>query len=260
MKHRVFLLLPLFLSIFSLPVYASQEGFYSLPVRDGAQQPFWLIEPDNPTHIVVLFAGGSGNLKITDDGIGKENNFLVRTRNLFADRGMATVVVDKPDDRGSLHLFRKTGEHAQDIKAVMDFIRKRLPGRPLWLVGTSRGTISVANIAARINGSSSPNGIVLTAAVTQRSNSGLDSLADIDLSAITIPALIVHHERDGCYVTPFDGARKLLPLLTSARVKAFEEFSGGINDGSPCKAQSYHGFRGIELRVVGSIIKWIRAH
>ncbi len=245
---------------FNSHTYAMQESFHSISTRDGVEQPLWLEEPDNPSHIIIIFTGGKGKLKISEDGIGRNGNFQVRTRHMFVEHGMTVVVVDKPDDRNNLYRFRKTSEHAQDIKAVMDFMRKRLPGKPLWLVGTSRGAISAANIAARISGKESPDGIVLTSSVTIQSNSGLDSLDDIDLSAITAPTLIVHHEDDGCYVTPYDDAELLLPSLTSVKAKAFMKFSGGDTTGNPCKGKSYHGFLGIERQVITSIIDWIKSH
>lgn len=261
MKYRTLILLCVFLSLFGSLTYAAGESFHSLPTRDEVEQPLWLEEPDNPSHIIIIFAGGNGLLKITENGIRKKNgNFQVRTRDMFVDQGMAVVVVDTPDDQKNLYRFRKTSEHAQDIKAVMDFMRKRLPGKPLWLVGTSRGTLSVANTAARIHGKETPNGIVMTSSVTIQSNRGLDSLDDIDLSAITAPTLIVHHEDDGCYVTPYDDAELLLPSLISVKTKAFMPFRGGETEGNPCKGKSYHGFLGIEKQVMTSIIDWVKAH
>lgn len=240
--------------------FATQEGFHSLPTRDGVQQPLWLIEPDNATHIVILFAGGDGKLNISKNGIGEEGNFLVRTRDHFAKKGMVVAVVDKPSDKEKLFRFRKTGNHAKDIKAVMKFLRERHPDKPIWLVGTSRGTISVANVASRIHGDVGPDGIVLTSSVTKKTKKKLDSLEDIDLSSITVPTYIVHHERDECNVTPFDKAEDLIGELSSVKVKEFKSFSGGENIGKPCKGKSYHGFLGIEYNVVNSITDWIKAH
>lgn len=240
--------------------FADQEGFHSLDTRDGVEQPLWLIEPDNATHSVILFAGGKGKLNIDEGGIGDEGNFLVRTRDLFASQGMVVAVVDKPSDKKKLFKFRTTKKHAKDIKVVIKFLRKRHPGNPLWLVGTSRGTISVANIAARFQGKAKPDGIVLTSSVTKKSKKNRDSLDDIDLSAITVPTYIVHHKDDDCNVTPYDGAEALMDELSSVDVKEFKAFSGGDTKGNPCKGKSYHGFLDIEKKVVKSIADWIKAH
>lgn len=240
---------------------ADQKGFHSIPSeRGGAEQPFWLIEPDNATHSVILFAGGDGVLDMGEGGIGQEGNFLVRTRDQFAAQGMVVAVVDRPTDRKKLFRFRTTQKHAKDIKAVILFLQERHPGKPIWLVGTSRGTISVANIAARFHGKAAPDGIVLTSSVTRKSKKNLDSLEDIDLSAITVPTFIVHHEDDECNVTPYNEAKDLMNALSSVQVKEFKGFKGGRSPGKPCKGKSYHGFFNIEKEVVQSITDWIKAH
>ena len=219
-----------------------------------------MIEPEQIEGIVVLFAGGDGNIKINNNGIRRKGNFLVRSRMLFAGQGFVTAVMDKPSDRSAMHYFRTSEQHAQDIRTVMRFLRQRFPDKPLWLVGTSRGTLSAANVAARLNGKEGPDGIVLTAAVTQTSNDGGDSLNDVDLENIRVPVLVVHHKDDACYVTPYQSAKKLPEKLSSSPGKEFIEFSGGDNSGNPCKAKSFHGFLGIEGEVVNSIARWIREH
>ena len=261
MKPIILLIQLVVLSVSWATVAADQKSFHSIPSeREGAEQPFWLIEPDNATHSVILFAGGSGVLDMGEYGIGQEGNFLVRTRSQFAAQGLVVAVVDRPTDRKKLFRFRTTKKHAKDIKAVILFLQERHPNKPIWLVGTSRGTISVANIAARFHGKAAPDGIVLTSSVTRKSKKNLDSLEDIDLSAITAPTYIVHHEDDECKVTPYDEAKELMDALSSVEVKEFKGFSGGRSPGKPCKGKSYHGFMGIEDEVVKSITDWIKAH
>lgn len=261
MKPIILIVQLVMLSLSWTTVFADQESFHSIPSkREGAQQPFWLIEPDNATHSVILFAGGDGVLDMGENGIGQQGNFLVRTRNQFARAGMVVAVVDKASDRKKLFRFRKTKKHAKDIKAVIMFLKERHPDKPIWLVGTSRGTISVANVAARFHGKAAPDGIVLTSSVTRKSKKNLDSLEDIDLSAITAPTYIVHHEDDECNVTPYSEAKALMDELSAVEIKEFKGFSGGESTGKPCKGSSYHGFLGIEKQVVQSITDWIKAH
>ena len=64
-------------------------------------------------------------------------NFLNRItpRQQFANQGMVVAVVDKPSDRKKLFLFRKTGKHAKDIKAVMASYQKVGQRRPIVVVG-----------------------------------------------------------------------------------------------------------------------------
>lgn len=256
-----------YLSLFALAwvpsaaVHATTEGYQSVPVRDGANQPFWLIEPEKPNQIVILFAGGDGSLKIDRGGIGRAGNFLVRTRNDFARQSFVVVVVDAPDDHAKLSGFRTTADHARDIGTVMAFVRQRYPGLKLWLIGTSRGTISAANAAARLQGTGGPDGLVLTSSVTRKGGKrSQESLDDLNLGEISVPTYVVHHKQDGCRVTPVNGAEELLRSLSGAKAKELRLFTGGGSSGDPCQGGSHHGFEGIESQVVSDIAAWIKAH
>jgi hypothetical protein len=95
-----------------------------IPTRLGVSQRMVVLVPQNPKAAVILFSGGSGGLQISSNGSfkGGEGNFLVRSRQLFADQGLLVVVVDAPSDRQTspfLGGFRQRPEHAADIKAVI---------------------------------------------------------------------------------------------------------------------------------------------
>jgi len=254
---RIIIILFLLFSA-SQPSHAIQQSYHEVTARQGAKQPLWLIEPDQASHTLVLFAGGKGSLKISGEGIKKQGNFLVRSRNLFVKQGFNVAIVDKPADQVSLKGFRTTRAHVKDIAGVVSFLRERNKNIPVWLVGTSRGTISATNAAAQLHNAKGPDGIVLTASVTETSNNGADSLHDVDLSKITVPTLVVHHKHDECYVTPYTGAIKLIEQLTSVSVKKLKGFIGGKNEGDACRGKSYHGFTGIEEYVVDDIAAWIK--
>jgi hypothetical protein len=203
-----------------------------LEPRPDAKQKFLLLRPDGPPKAsVVLYAGGSGSIGIRKDGSLKNGgNFLVRTRALF---------------------------HAQDAAALVAFLRAEADV-PVWLVGTSRGSISAANAAARI-GKNGPEGIVLTASVTNGGNKIRPSLADIDLERITASTLVLGHKDDDCYVTPWSEQANLAGKLTKARkVQAVSVSGGQAGDlSAPCGAHSHHGFLGIEKETVARIADWI---
>lgn len=253
------LLLCILLSYAFSAVYAYEESFHSLPTRGDSQQSFWLIEPENPVASVVLFAGGSGKLKIDRNGIGKTGNFLIRTRVQFADAGFTVAVVDKPTDRRDMFSFRITQKHASDIHAVIKFLNKRTT-KPVWLVGTSRGTISVANVASRID-DKALKGIVLTSSVLRPSKDGKDSLHDVSVKSIKEPTLFVYHKEDGCYVCLYDDVPDMMKMFIQARKVELKSFTGGKEKQSnPCKAKTYHGFLGIERNVVSAISNWIKGN
>ena len=97
-----------------------------IPTRPGVTQRIILLSPPDPQAAVILFAGGHGGLQVFANGSMKwgEGNFLVRTRQLFADAGLTVAVIDAPSDRQSppfLSGFRQRPEHAADVKAVRAF-------------------------------------------------------------------------------------------------------------------------------------------
>lgn len=239
------------------PAVAHDEFPVTVPSRESVVVPLWLGVPDEPVAVVVLFAGGGGNIGVTGSGIERTNNFLVRSRDLFADAGFVTAVIGLPSDRRNLYGFRRSAKHAADVRAVIEYLRTRYV-LPVWLVGTSRGTISVANAAARLS-EGGPDGIVLSATVTQVSNSGGDTVYDTRLEDIRVPVLLVHHRDDDCYVTPYHGAVRLKKQLKRAQRVELLSYRGG-RDGSSndCGPRSFHGFFGIEDQVVREIGEWIR--
>ncbi|MGI9378929.1 MAG: hypothetical protein ACR2OW_04700, partial [Methyloligellaceae bacterium] len=133
-------------------------------------------DPQQAKANILLLAGGNGVLKISGKGQikSKKNNFLVRSRSLFAKHGYLTALVDAPKDRhtktGISGGFRISGEHAQDLQKVVDRVQS-LSNPPMVIVGTSRGTVSAANIALR---TSSPQvkGLILTGSLVAADKSG----------------------------------------------------------------------------------------
>lgn len=241
---------------------AVAERAEDLPTRPGVTQRFLLLTPDDPVGSLILFAGGHGNLELGPDGrIGwGANNFLVRTRRRFAETGFVTAVLDAASDfktsegqRG----YRFSAAHAEDVRAVIGHLRGIKP--PVWLVGTSRGTLSAANAAARLV-EGGPDGLVLTASVTREEGRRSRSLQDIELERIRIPTLIVHNRDDQCRVTPFADVEALKGWLKQAPNVEILAVSGGDRPRSdPCEAMSYHGFLGLEAQVVRAITEWIKA-
>ena len=217
---------------------------------------------DNPWVTVVLFAGGKGVMKISESGsLGwGSGNFLIRSRQHFLNHGAITAVIDAPTDkRYGLHGFRSTEDHAKDVGTVVKHLRAEF-GLPVWLIGTSRGTNSVANSALRLS-SDKPDGIVLTASMlAYNSRWGADYLLTMDLEKIEMPVLIAHHRKDACSVTPPGLVGELKARLEHAEPLAVMWYEGGSGvKGKVCQAFHHHGFAGIEERVVSDIMGWIKS-
>ncbi|MEJ2143158.1 MAG: alpha/beta hydrolase, partial [Gammaproteobacteria bacterium] len=232
--------------------------FISLITRFDVHQPFWLIDKENAAASVILFTGGKGRIDINESGIGRGGNFLVRNREKFARYSLNVAVIDAPTDQEKLFYFRTTEEHAADIKAVIKYMRDKYK-KPVWLVGTSRGTTSVASVASWLQGTDGPDGIVLTATISRNGKKG-ESVNDVALKDINVPVLFVHNSDDECKVCPPGAIGSIAEQMTNAKIKEIKFFSGGYTEGRKCGPQSYHGFLGIEDEVVQYIARWVKAH
>ncbi len=237
----------------------TSQTVVDVPTRPGVTQRLLVLTPPEPKAAVVLFPGGNGGLQIFPGGTMKwgDGNFLVRTRQLFASRGLLVAVVDAPSDRQSfpfLDNFRQTPEHVADVRAVIAWLRgqNRIP---VWLVGTSRGTQSAAYVATQLAGSEGPDGLVLTSTILSDSKSR--PVPAMPLETLRIPVLVVHHEQDGCKLCAFSDVPALMQKLAQAPRSKLLAFKGGANRGDPCQAFAYHGYNGLEAEVVAQIADWI---
>jgi len=233
-----------------------------IPSRPGVTQRILVITPEKPKAAVILFAGGDGGLTLQADGrIPKlAGNFLIRSRQLFVEQGLTTVVIDAPSDKQShpyLSGSRQTAEHVADVNAVIAWLRQQAK-IPVWLVGTSRGTQSAAWVATQLPlAFGGPDGIVLTATVLNDPRSR--AVPEMALDRIRIPVLVAHHREDACRVCLFSDLPQLMDRLTTPPRRELMVFEGGISEGDPCQARAYHGFNGIEREVVTRIAAWITA-
>jgi pimeloyl-ACP methyl ester carboxylesterase len=248
---RLLIALALFLP-FGAP---SAEDIITLPTRGGATQSYLLSVPASGKAqvVAVLFPGGAGKIDLERETARKPDrgNFLVRTRQLFAGQAVAAAVMDAPSDQsvGMDDPFRLGEAHAQDIEKVVADLKKRFPGLPVFLVGTSRGTISAAAAGRRLG--MQVDGVVLTSTLFL-ANKRQQGLSGFDYSTIPSPLLFVHHVDDGCTTTPYSSAKRLSDRFPLVSV------SGGLPPQSdPCEAMSAHGYLGKEPETVEAIAKWM---
>ena len=225
---------------------AAAEESVALAPRAGVTEAMLVDPSEHATASVLLLPGGSGVLQDV------KNNFLLRVRGRFSAAGFNVAVLDAPSDHssGMDSNYRASAEHAQDIAAAIRFLKQKSTV-PVWLIGTSRGTVSAANAAVRL-GAKDIAGIVLTSSVW----SGGISL--VPIAQIAVPVLVVHNRDDGCRESPYLGVGAGMDALKAAPAKELITVSGGNSRGSPCGGQSTHGFFGIEDQVVPPIIAWIK--
>jgi hypothetical protein len=243
---------------------AAKAELVQLKPRGEAVQAYLLTREDTPVKaVVVLVSGGFGLLKFqtSESGVQWDESvadFLVKNKDRFLDQDTAVAVIDAPSDQWSFGYtpkFRKSTAHMEDLRAVVNDIKSRLPGSKVFLIGNSQGSTSVA-YAGKTFGKE-VDGVVLSASVfdwapaTWRLLNDAN-LSDFDFSQISSPLLIVHHADDRCIATPFSSAVKhqgKFPLLI---------VHGGdpVRD-SGCGPLGPHGFLGREGAVVTEIKNWI---
>jgi hypothetical protein len=251
---RVFLYLPAILLLLGSTVTRADE-LVRLATRDGVTQTYLLAYNKGESYraVAILFPGGDGFFDVRNSGDGNTTNsvnFVVRTRGMFVSHGIAAAVITGPSDASRMtDGFRMSTQHATDIAAVVDDLRKRFPDAKLFLVGTSRGTVSAAYTGLALG--NKVDGVVLTSTVFNANRAGA-GVAGIDFSSFKAPLLFVHHREDACNVCPYTGAQRLadrFPLIS---------VSGGLPPQSgPCDPLSAHGYFGKEPETVAAIANWI---
>ena len=252
-----------FASVVVSEVAASAQEIVTLSTRPGVTQSHFLASlPKNPQVVAVFFPGGGGLLRLREEN-GQirfsPNNFVVRARSEFINRGLIAAIVDVPSDLQNVGMtdeFRLGDDHFTDISAVVGDLGKRLPALPIFLVGTSRGTSSAAALGARFG--SGIAGVVLTSTVFRQTNPGRGNkqiapgLSRFDFGTIRVPLLFVHHVNDQCAVTPYGDAARLAEKYPVISV------SGGRSpESGPCDPLSAHGFFGKESETVEQIVNWM---
>lgn len=250
----------LFLLLFGKPALAQTVPageVLRIDTRPGVAVPVYAYWRDDAAATVVLFSGGGGGYgKIGEDGWPAGGNFLIRTGKRWAQHAFNVVMVGRPSDGMDLSYGRnRTGdEHAADNQAIFKAVKAR-SAAPLWLVGTSMGTISAAAAAIR-DQNHMLAGIVLTSSILAYKVPGAVPTQALD--RIRIPVLILHHEEDACWACRPHEVRNMAAALTGAPVKKTILVSGGEGAaGDPCEPMHHHGFVGMREEVVDMIAAWI---
>lgn len=258
-EHRwlMRILFLLFALVLANPALALEE-LVRIETRQDIKVPVFYIKNEGAQATVLLFSGGQGGMGKVIDGRPTSANFLVRSRNHFAANGLNVAVFGLPSDRKTGYVEysdRLAPEHLQDIKGVVDYLRAD-SGLPVWLVGTSRGTVSATAAAIDLD-KGALGGIVLTASIVSYKKAG--AVPTQDINKIQVPVLLVHHEKDGCAVCAPHEVPGILRGLKNTPVKKLLMISEGENPtGDPCEALHYHGFIGAEKSTVDQISTWIK--
>lgn len=212
------------IAVFSPVAFAQQQRAVNVGGATSA-----LIMPKKARGSVILMAGGDGYLGVAPDGqiTRLRGNQLVRTRMAYARRGKAVLVLDA----------------GASLPAAVAYMAKI--SRPVTVVATSRGTLRAAQ---GIASGARPDALVLTSGLLTADSGGRQHVSSIVPAGQLPRTLVVHHRQDGCRLTLPAGVE---PFVRWARGRARAVWlSGGRDEGNPCQARAYHGFNGLDGRVV----------
>jgi pimeloyl-ACP methyl ester carboxylesterase len=242
--------------MYGLAVYA-EEQMVKLDIgRGDAHLPIYVMTQPQATATLVLLPGGDANTGKIVDGQPSSKNFLVRSRALFAAQQFNVIVVFRASDLQRLDYdYRISATHVQELAAVVGHA-KQLSDAPVWLVGTSRGTVSgtAATIAWPPG---TVQGLVLTSSVTSKK---VGAIATQAIGKLAVPTLVVHHKQDACKICLPHEAARITEGLKSAPIKKFIMVEGGSDPvGDPCDALHWHGFIHHEKETVELISNWIQS-
>ncbi|MBP3981396.1 alpha/beta hydrolase [Acidovorax sp. JG5] len=227
-----------------------------VPTRDGVVTTlFWEAVPDAKA-TVFLFPGGAGGFGKFEDGKATGMNFLVRSELHFIANGFNVAIFGRPSDSQDMdYAHRISDTHLTDVHKVLEFVKQKADV-PVWLVGTSRGTVSATAAAIKLQGEMA--GVVLTSSVVSYKKPGAVPRQDLD--RIKVPVLVLHHAKDACPLCQPHEVPAILRGLKNAPIKKEIMVSGGGNPtGNVCEALHWHGFIGAERETVDLIANWIKA-
>jgi hypothetical protein len=186
-------------------------------------------------YALILMPGGVGELGLERRGkkvgLRGAKNFLIRARGIFADNETIAISTDS------------TGVKER-MEGILNDLQKRYPSIRVYIIGTSRSTISTMQLAEKLDGIVA--GFVYT--------SSMSSIAGFDTRKLTSRQLIVHHYHDGCHVTGYGAAKGNHDQYGTD----FITMDGGIGIGDPCDPFANHGYYGIEKETVDKIKEWIK--
>jgi hypothetical protein len=225
----------LLLACAARPALARDDLVTSARTAGGETIPYILTsKPGTPAYAVILMPGGPGRVNPRMEGtklaFSGGGNFLIRSRELFADGRFVAVSTDATStpDR---------------ILAIVRDLEARYGKIAIYVIGTSRSTEATMALAKPLDG--------MVAGFVH--SSSMNGIAGFDPRGLKSRHLIVLHVRDACRVTsPSSGAASHSKYGTE-----LIEMSGGTSTGDDCEAYAHHGYNGIEQATVDRIKAWI---
>jgi pimeloyl-ACP methyl ester carboxylesterase len=226
-----------------------------LPLGGGAYQRVMFDGPSRKMRgVIVMFPGGAGDVGIERNGdVRHGDNFVVRTRDLWAQRSYGVVIVDAIGHQ-SMRGLRSTAMYADVATRIVAFAHE-VSNAPVWVMGTSQGSIAAMSAASHAE-PGQVAGVVLTESVSILGHSH-ETVFDAHPESVRVPALVVANQDDECKVAPPSMAEKIARSMRDAPTTVMMEQGGSNTSSNACSSLSPHGYYGIEPKVVNDIAGWM---
>ncbi|MEY4725164.1 MAG: hypothetical protein RL043_1313 [Pseudomonadota bacterium] len=234
-----------------VPIVGKAE-IIDIPSTQGVPTRTLLVANPEPKLTVLLFIGGDGQLRLTEDGKTGHGHTFVRSIDLWKQHKINAVLIDTPFDLGNAMRGHKRGsaEHLTRVAEVVSYYAKNLK-TPIWIFGHSMGT---STVAAFLN-SGKPEVNHLRGYVVAGTHKGESVPPEIKL-----PALGIHHKKEACEATPIGASEAIIQSRSPDTPKAMVLLDGGEDKGHRCQARAYHGFNGIEGEFVDAAAQFMLQH
>jgi hypothetical protein len=240
-----------------LEVSSAGEGIVEdLPLQGGGfQRVLYTAARHETKGIIVMFPGGTGEIDIEKSGqVKNAKNFVVRSDDLWRDRGYGIVLVDALDHQ-SMRGQRSSAAYAEVTKKTIEFARRQV-NVPVWVLGTSQGSIAAMNAASHAGGTQLA-GLILTESVSILGGSH-ETVFDAHPDDVRMPSLVVANVDDRCKVAPPSMAQSIAQSIRHAPTTVLSVSGGTQHTQDECGSLTPHGYYGIEEKVVDGIVNWMQ--
>ncbi|MBS1198577.1 MAG: alpha/beta fold hydrolase [Proteobacteria bacterium] len=238
---------------------AAKDELLEISGRNGVKVKTLLTwQPETKAQLVViLLPGGKGDYRFSASVSGismiREQRLPNRLRPLLLQRNVASLMVDAPSDMPEMDDdFRASASHLTDLKAVVVEANKRFPGAPIVVVGHSNGSMSATYLAA-----ATPQQLIGAILIDGRLAKRIwfgDGLSKYDWNRIKIPLLLIHHRKDDCYATPYQGSEEVAKRVPRFELLVIDPPGSKATGG--CTYESTHNLLGQEAVVADAIVRW----
>jgi len=235
--------------------------------ENGSSDPAmtFLYEAKDAKATVIFIPGGAGSAGMKADWDATKEYFLRgrydRMLQRLSDPGVTSgnlnvVIYDSPMSLGDARTDARAGaDHLSRIESVVRFYEERLK-RPVWLMGHSNGTVSIAEFYKYLQRNKSEN---LVAGLIYSGGKNEASFGE----NTRIPVLFIHHGNDGCsYASAYHTQRLFDKLKEGGNVDSqFVLIKTGGPDGWKDLCHSgYHMYFGAKIEVADVIDQFVTKH